>query len=828
MHPIFLGLSLDVFNLPICQMSNNVKDEQQGEVAHIDNDLEVVKSVDEVQEVTRFIDESSIRKVDYIPASRGPSDPYVTQDVINFLERPYVIGNVRWDKTQTFGTCIWRASFPECLLGKDAVWNKLQNYKYLRAGVQISIRVNATAFHYGKLLGVWRPLGLYTTKYAKTSQNCTGYDNIYTLSSYPHVMVSPLSSETAMFTANYNLPVDWIDLEVYSVVLDIPRRYQQNLGVFELWVLNPLCAMGVDTDPPAYLTIFGSFVNPEVSGYIAITRDTPRNFSLSLYANKLTADTFSISSPIVREGREEEQFDQSSSMDKSIKERGGKPSLETQRSGKLLPKAQSDANGNTGDVEAGVKKITWFPEQIASGQVDLPAIPLSLTQGITHKVTEANMDLMAFMSKPCFVRQTEITKSMGANTMVVTYPVSPLYCAAGSDVYGHKTRFNTRLSFVASCFEYWRGTIRFHFNVVCSKFHSLRLRFDWFPETIRYPRTDGLELASVVSKVVDVQGECDFFIDVPWLHTLPMLPVQAALDRVSPEGINGYLRVTLLNPIVYPDVNMPPVQLNMWMSAGPDLEFAKLRATKDVDYKCLPLGIVPTSVKPKGRQRSPEFLPRAQVEEPNQEVSSGPMQGSDSQRRIGQIVGEQFVSLNQIISKPCKRFTLPSGDVMKYVPPVLDTVNEAAVFLEPDSWMEYFRLCFVGDSGPVLLTVPYMKNGTMAAISTVSTEVVISLEASGFKDMNALIDKLSSGNLAVFEKDQVQRSVVLPYYCNLKYRPLDVLSQVPVDTKVNYPSVEVTYFGEATTDAIKVLIRAGENYGFHLPIGVPALSSRNN
>jgi hypothetical protein len=134
-------------------------------------------------------------------------------------------------------------------------------------------------------------------------------------------------------------------------------------------------------------------------------------------------------------------------------------------------------------------------------------------------------------------------------------------------------------TFAALPFKYWRGTMRYRFQIVASAFHKGRLRFVYDPGYV-----EGLESNVSITRIVDLANERDFTIDVAWgneNHYLEHNPVDqtnyntAAIVTAQRNFTNGVLGVYVLNGLTAPSslVNND-ISINVFVSMCDDAEFA--------------------------------------------------------------------------------------------------------------------------------------------------------------------------------------------------------------------------------------------------------------
>lgn len=820
--------------------------------AQIQDDLRDIQDVEQQRQITQFVDEEKEVSKTYDQNVKVVRDPYINQDLVGFLSRPYPVATIAWKHASTRGACIGRYVFPDMSFKVNALWKKLQQFQYFRAGICFTIKVNASAYHYGKLLCVWRPLAL-----GKTSNDivlggpAAAYDNLYTLSSFPHVVVNANSCESIDFYVDYSLPYDWIDLSVWSEY-NISRK-MMNMGILEFWVLNPLYAMGQPTDPDAVITLFAAFTNPEVAGYTSQeyiytdigffngykTMVMPNSFSynqqlvkddhkgdvkneekskaeeillrslpkVQALEERLTHEEEMVVERILEIMRKQADYIDQTEFRKEKKKRTIRKFFSDAFA--CLPLAQSggDAGNNTMNVKEGVYKITQFPMQIASTHVDHAAIPLSLFQDVSC-ISQASNSTFSFLSKPCLLHQFDITKTGKWGDSLMAIPVSPMWYPVGSyESVSKKAKFLTRVAMYARLFEMWRGTLRYHFNIVCSRFHSLRIRVYWMPGN----EADEFKIfmaSNAVNKVIDIEGSTDFYVDVPWLNRLDFLRT-----REDDGSNNGFLYMDLLNPIVYPEATMPPVQVNVWVSAGPDFEVELLK--KKISYMALP------SWKKSAKDKEAEGIPKAQAGE---EISSGPILGVDSKIQMPKIIGERTTTLQDLITKPVPfhRFTQGQNE-LSYVPNAREARIEGGIFFYSNSSLyDYFAVCFGAISGSVRFHSVSLKSGTIGFLPEVNNGIVYYRGKSGLFSIDDFLNQNGYTSGVVFDNSTLLRTVTLPFYCNSKYIPITfsgMEADLPQD--LIYPMARVMVF--AAADGSMLYASASENFYYHLPMGVPLM-----
>lgn len=160
------------------------------------------------EQITSFSEESLLSNevAQNVVTPSEMQDPYDTQSLMGFLSRPFPIKETSWTAAAKVGDMIASADFPHDLIKIPSFMAKLRNFAYMRAGVRVGVRLNGTKFHYGKLLIMWAPAG------ANIGTLFDATDNLYSASSFPHIIVSPTENEVNEIVIPYALPQQFISL----------------------------------------------------------------------------------------------------------------------------------------------------------------------------------------------------------------------------------------------------------------------------------------------------------------------------------------------------------------------------------------------------------------------------------------------------------------------------------------------------------------------------------------------------------------------------------------------------------------------------------------
>lgn len=167
-------------------------------------------------------------------------------------------------------------------------------------------------------------------------------------------------------------------------------------------------------------------------------------------------------------------------------------------------------------------------------------------------------------------------------------------------------------AYAAAPFKYWRGKMRYRFQIVASSYHKGRLLFVWDP----YANTTVPETNVQYTKIVDIGSERDFVFDIPWGNRSTWCEVAGFVDQnvssvlsytsQSQRLSNGSIAVYVLNELTTPNSTVNnDIQVNVFVSLQ-DAEFAapsdyiqayslptQLEAQSDIETSMLPTANAP-------------------------------------------------------------------------------------------------------------------------------------------------------------------------------------------------------------------------------------------
>jgi hypothetical protein len=202
---------------------------------------------------------------------------------------------------------------------------------------------------------------------------------------------------------------------------------------------------------------------------------------------------------------------------------------------------------------------------------------------VVANLVEDEMALPYILKKEAFIGQYDWSLTNAEGTILASHRVHPfqyIYNASLSETHC------SPMAYVSRLFQFWTGTIRFRFQIVCSKWHRGRLRIIHEP---MYTSTvpDSAWLTNMQS-IIDITEERDFTIDVKyvqghlWCQTGSIKSCPPSISKLgdgtsyTPADMidaNGLLKVVVMNRLVIPDDTVvAPAHINVFVSAGDDFE----------------------------------------------------------------------------------------------------------------------------------------------------------------------------------------------------------------------------------------------------------------
>ncbi len=481
----------------------------------------------------------------------------------NFFSRPIKIGSAEWVTgqgiNQTFDP--WSLYFEN-----KRVINRITNYKLLRCDLHVKFMINGTPFSYGRAVAAYNPLHLWDNYNLKGSTGTLGYVQ---QSQKPKIFINPTMSQGGELV----LPFFW-----YKDALDIINQDWRSMGEIELFALNELKSANGNTES-LEISIFAWATNVKLA--------MPTQFNPASIVPQMAVDEYQTGSgPISRPA----------AVISNLMMKIPWPPV-------ISPYARATAIG----IQAGGKLAALFgyskPALLASdvfrpttkasiATVNNPDDLIKLSVDCKQETTidprtaglggDDELTILAISTRESYIDTFTFPLTKPAESLLWSIVVDPgVYRSSAGKL------MHTACSFAMQPFRYWRGTMKYRFQVVASQYHRGRLKIVYDPIG-----NDGnvgeAEYNTAYTTIIDITESSDFEIDVGWgqatkyRESIPAGSVETEfLGTIIPQFYdsafydygNGTLSVYIVNELAVPDDTInSDIEVNVFVKTCDDFE----------------------------------------------------------------------------------------------------------------------------------------------------------------------------------------------------------------------------------------------------------------
>jgi len=489
-------------------------------------------------------------------------DDSLKTDIHDFLRRPVRIASYNW----SINTALTATFDPWTLfLGSSAVRRKTDNYARIRGNLHLRVLINSNSFYYGSLIMSYVPI--YDSFWdqvtlARTLTGTTATADFVEILQRPHVQLDAATSTDADMTLPFFYPYEWFDL---TPQLSGPV----SPGVCGINSLNKLEHANGGTDP-VLVTIYAWMEDVDLcvpTAYTAVMDSEVAIDNKSGPGMKIASSVYSTSkllsslpgvspftTPVMAASKCAYELAKLAGF--------SRPSVSTAEHLVSLD--------YTGQLSCTDKTDTT--EKLALDSANA----VSIAPGILNwSPQDDEMELKSLMSRWSYLTTIQYGVADAADACLANVLVRPIVAVTNS--------LENHYPIVSYCslpFAFWRGTLRYKIQVVAAAMHKGRLRVVWDPYPVTGYSNNGNYFNAAYTQILDLEGEREIVIDVPYAAIRPMLENTitgtVVSNTITAGGVttdNGTLTVYVLNPLVTPNTTAAqPVYLNIFISAGDDFQ----------------------------------------------------------------------------------------------------------------------------------------------------------------------------------------------------------------------------------------------------------------
>jgi hypothetical protein len=537
---------------------------------HLDTETISMEAGTTVEQNVQFVDTNP----GYTLAEKATFDPVRDQALLSdasleeFFARPIKITSFDWiiggaSLHEVFNP--WKLYFEN-----PRVINRLANYKLMRSKLHVKVTISGTQFHYGRALMSYNP---FPDLDNLTVDRVVIDADLVAATQRPHILLDPTVSQGGDLV----LPFFY-----YKNVIDITTSDWGDLGEMLLVQMNELKHANGGTDP---ITI-NVFAWAEDIKFAIPTNLLPDTFVVQAQADEYGKGPISRIAGIV-----------SSAAGKLSMIPPIAPFARATEIGATAVGALATLFGYSRPVDlthSQFRPNTKSSLAITNMCDDTQKLTLDSRQELSIDPRTAGLgDVDELGINYIASRQsyfTQFTWPVGGVTESLLYNVvvePGLWRSNNSELH------LPAMSYAALPFKYWRGSLKYRFQVVCSTFHKGRIKIVYDPSGTAGANA---EYNTAYTTVVDIADTTDFEITVGWGQATTYrqtLPIASLVETVFSDTSvlayssstavygNGTIAVYVVNELTVPNTTVNnDIQINMYVSAGDDFEVAQADDTR--------------------------------------------------------------------------------------------------------------------------------------------------------------------------------------------------------------------------------------------------------
>lgn len=510
-------------------------------------------------------------------------------DLQNFFARPIVLDEFEWSTTVRFYEFFdpW-----DMFITNPRIANRMCNFHLLKGKLHLRFQVNGNGFYYGRLLVNYLPR--FSADNLTFDRAPIFADNVEA-SQRPKIYIDPTLNEGGDLVCPFLCPTDTINLVEgdWTAMGRVSMRELNQLrhanGATEPITITMLAWMeDVVLSVPTANNIFGlsNQCGLELEPQMAVQKRKSRVTVKSNKSNKSDeygsgpvsgpASTLAriagslTNAPFI--GPYAKATEIGASAVASVARVFGYSRAQTLAptmtyTPRFIPNM---ANTNTPDTS---NKLALDCKQELT--VD-PAV-VGLESGVDEMTIQSISTRESFIESTVWNQEDlpgQILWSIGVSPSVITQ----YDAGGGAPIEYHSTACN----FASMPFRFWRGSMRYRFQVVCSAYHKGRLRLQWDPYGY-----DNQEYNVQHTHIIDIAQDTDFSVDIGWgheqgwLYTTGMTAPEKFVIRGPFTGTasdlftNGTLTLSVQNVLTAPNATAGQlVEINCFCSTCDDFEVA--------------------------------------------------------------------------------------------------------------------------------------------------------------------------------------------------------------------------------------------------------------
>lgn len=515
------------------------------------------------EQTTQFLDSNAGYTHDAVTSYDPTRSLGMPEDVPldRFFERPLQIETISW----TIGGASpnTRVNPWDLFFNHPRIINRISNYALLQANLHVKFVLNGNSFLYGRILCAYTPLIGYDSY---TRFQVFDIDAVE-LSQRPRLFLDPCTSQGGVLSLPFLSP---------SQSLSIVGNEYVNMGIIDVMEIIPLRHANGASDTVT-IQVFAWATDVRLSNPTAWNP-----FTIAPQGDEYGVGPVSRPASVIAD-----------IASKLTKVPLIAPFARATELGASITSSIAGIFGFSRPVmveSSLMRRVTKNTIANSNMQEDLQKLSLDIKQELTIDTRpdgatgKDEMDILTIAQTESYFTNFRWQRSDISDTLLWNAVVTPLsYRTFGS---GDTAEIHlTAPAFASLPFHWWRGTMRYRFQVVASKFHRGRLRFVYDPNGTE---AFAPNFNTNYTTVVDISDTTDFVIECGWGQARLW---RAVGDLTNPSSLiegttflpwfapnetagNGTLSVYVVNDLTTPSNTTPDIQIMVFVSVGDDFEVA--------------------------------------------------------------------------------------------------------------------------------------------------------------------------------------------------------------------------------------------------------------
>jgi len=645
-----------------------------------------------------------------------------------FMSRPVKIATYSWPVGTPNG--INQLLYPwTAFLRNRRVVNRLTTFRNIRGKLHVKFLVNGNNFYYGRMLVSYLPYGSYGSgnfANARPLGPLTPPIDTVAATCRPHIYLDPSTSQGG------EMVLPFFNQNDALATPSLTDAELNSMGVLWLTSLTPMFHTNGGTTAVT-VTVYAWMTDVHMYG------PTETNASILVPQSGTEYGTGVISKPMSGLAR----FASAMKDAPIIGPYAMATSLAATATGQIAslfgfsrPRILSDPVpmvpmlcGNMSNYNANDTSISLALDSKQEVTIDPRVVGLSSAD---------ELSLHHIASKESLMGRVQWNVGTPENAILHTNYVTPCFYRSSGPPGGTQEIALSSCGFATYAFAYWRGTVKFRFQIVASGYHKGRLKVVFDPWTTSFAAEDN----TAYTRIVDLAQERDFEVDCTWQNNRPSASVAyfsnfgASALPVQSNFTNGAISLYVLNELVGPSATTNPIYINVFISC-PDLmvwgptserintvsyyplntspaialeqiqEVEEVEETEDVDLEAQS-GVVESDENNAGDPSIPN--------NPSTTLVMGA--DNDQDQLISIVAGERVSSIRQLLKRYCLHtlhgFSTNGDQEVLYqvthprmpwyygsAPNAFDTIGDVPFNKCKTTFYNFFRPAFAGHRGSV-------------------------------------------------------------------------------------------------------------------------------